>query len=283
MKEMSLMKIKSFFYICKERFNNYNKKVKGHCHFTGKYRGAAHDKCDMNYKISKNIPVLFHNGSAYDYHFIIKELAKEFEGQFEFLGENTEKYITLSLQINKEIIKIDKDGNDKTVNIPYKLKFIDSFRFVATSLSSLVDNLSDALYSNNCTNYKSNLDYMKVENNQLIFQCLNCNKNYNKDFDKELINIFSSTYRFCNGEINKFILLLRKGVYPYEYMNSWERFNETSLTNKGDFYNCLNMEDVTDTDYRHAKKVFRELEMNNLGDYHDLYVQSDTLLLVDIF
>ena len=66
-------------------------------------------------------------------------------------------------------------------------------------------------------------------------------------------------------------------------MNSWERFDETSFPNKEDFYNCLNMEDVTDTNYRHAKRVFRESEINSLGDYHDLYVQSDTLLLADIF
>ena len=72
---------------------------------------------------------------------------------------------------------------------------------------------------------------MKVEDNQLIFKCLNCNENYNNDFNKELINRFSNKYKFCNGDINKFILLLRKGVYPYKYMNSWERFNETLLPN----------------------------------------------------
>ena len=236
----------------------------------------------MNYKISRNIPVVFHNDSIFDYYFIIKELAKEFEGEFECLGENTEKYITFSVQINKEIIKTDKDGNYKTVNIPYKLKFIDSFRFMSTSLSSH-DNLSDGLHSNKCTDCESSFDYMKVENNQLMFKCLKCNKNYNKEFNKELINTFLNIHKFCNGEINKFILLLRKEVYPYEYMNnSWERFNETSFPNK-DFYSCLNMEDITDIDYRHAKKVFREFKMNNLGDYHDLYVQSDTLLLADIF
>ena len=149
-----------FCYICKKRFTNDNKKVRDHCHFTGKYRGAAHNNCNMNYKISKNIPVVFHNGSTYDYHFIIKELAKEFEGQFECFGENTEKYITYSVQITKEIIKIDEDGNNKIVNIPYKLKFIDSFRFMSTSLSYLVDNLSDGLHSNKCTNCESSLDYM---------------------------------------------------------------------------------------------------------------------------
>ena len=78
-------------------------------------------------------------------------------------------------------------------------------------------------------------------------------------------------------------MLLREGVDPYEYINSLERFNETLFRNKEVFYGCLNMEDITDIDYKHAKEVFREFKMNNLGDYHDLYVQSDTLLLADIF
>ena len=77
--------------------------------------------------------------------------------------------------------------------------------------------------------------------------------------------------------------MLRKGVYPYEYINSWKRFNETSLPNKEDFYSYLNMADITDIDYKHAKKVIRELERNNLGNYNNLYVQSDTLSLADIF
>ena len=69
--------------------------------------------------------------------------------------------------------------------------------------------------------------------------------------------------------MNKFILLLRKGLYPYEYMDSWGRFDETSLPNKENFYSCLNMEDITDIDYKHAKRVFREFKINDLGDYHD--------------
>ena len=78
-------------------------------------------------------------------------------------------------------------------------------------------------------------------------------------------------------------MLLRKGVYPYEYMDSWERFNETSLPDKETFYSDLNMEDITDVDYKHAKIVFKNLINENLGDYHDLYVQSDTLPLADVF
>ena len=76
---------------------------------------------------------------------------------------------------------------------------------------------------------------------------------------------------------------MRKVVYPYEYMDSWERLDESKLSDKKDFYSSLNIENVTDTDYKHAKRVFGEFKMNNLGDYHDLYVQSDTLLLADVF
>ena len=112
---------------------------------------------------------------------------------------------------------------------------------------------------------------------------MNVKKKYEKDFDKELIKRFANIYEFCNGDINKFILLLRKGVYPYEYIDSWERFYETSLSDKETFYSNLNMEDITDVDHRHAKRVFKSLNIKNLGAYHDLHVQSDTLLLTDVF
>ena len=99
-------------HICEKEFctdkNNKEflkmQKVRDHCHYTGKYRGAAHSICNLRYKISKEIPVVFHNGSTYDYHFIIKQLAREFKGNFDCLGENAEKYITSSLK-NKHKIK----------------------------------------------------------------------------------------------------------------------------------------------------------------------------------
>ena len=118
---------------------------------------------------------------------------------------------------------------------------------------------------------------------QLIFRCFECKKNYEKDFNKELIKRFANIYEFRNKDITKFFLLLRKGVYPYEYMDSWERFDETSLPDKEVCYSSLNMENITDVDYRHAKRVFKNLNNKNLGDYHDLYVQSNTLLLADVF
>ena len=239
-------------YICKKKCSTDNNneeyhKVKDHCHYTGKYRGAAHDICNLRYKIPKKIPVVFHNGSTYDYHFIIKELVEEFEGEFECLGENTEKYITFSVPIKKEITKIVKDGSDKIMKTSYKIKFIDSFRFMSSSLSNLADNLSEGLHSDKCTDCKSYLDYMITKDQQLIFRCSECKKNYKKDFNKEFANI----YEFCNEDINKFLLLLRKGVYPYECMDSWQIFNET-LPDKEAFHINLHVEEITDVDHRHG-------------------------------
>ena len=77
-------------------------------------------------------------------------------------------------------------------------------------------------------------------------------------------------------------MLLRKDVYPYEYMDNWERFDET-LPNKESFYSNLNMENIDDIDYRHGNNLFKKCKVKNLGEYHDLYVQSDTLLLAEVF
>ena len=92
-------------------------RARGHCHYTGEYRGAAHSICNLKYSVPKKIPIVFHNGSNYDYHFIIKELAEEFKKQFTCLGENTEKYITFTVPIEKEVIRIDKNGEEITKNI----------------------------------------------------------------------------------------------------------------------------------------------------------------------
>ena len=264
--------------------------MRDNCHYTGKYRGAAHNICNLRYKVPKEIPVVFHNGSTYDYHFIIKELVKEFEGNFDCLGENNEKYITFSVPLKQKI-------ENKNLEITYKIKFIDSFRFMSSSLCNLAENLSEGIHNNKYADCKSNLDYIKIrakssalarsslerKNEKLILECCNCKQRYRKKFNKELIKRFASTFEFCNNDLNKFVLLLTKGVYPYEYADTWERFSEISLPSKEDFYSNLNMEDISDIDYRNANNVFKVFKLENLGDYHDLYVQSDTLLLADVF
>ena len=102
---------------------------------------------------------------------------------------------------------------------------------------------------------------MIIKDDRLIFSCFECKINFKNDFNKELIKRFENSYSFCNRDTNKFIFLLEKEVYPYEYMNSWEKFDETSLPDKEAFYSNLNIKDITDVDYRHAKRVFKEFNI----------------------
>ena len=127
------------------------------------------------------------------------------------------------------------------------------------------------------------LEYKNFKDDLIEYKCLSCNKNYRRRFDEKLKERFFNTYKFSNYDNNKFILLLRKCGYPYEYMDDWEKFNETKLPEKEDFYSHLNMEDITDADYAHAKRVCKDFGRKYLGEYHDLYVQRNTLLLADVF
>ena len=144
-------------------------KVRDHRHYTAKYRGAAHSICNLKFSLPNEVPVVFHNGSNYDYHFITKELANEFEGQFECLGENTEKYKNFSVPKEKEVTNIDKDGNESIVTISYKMKFIDSARFMASSLSNLDDNLAEGIHKIKCKNCDSFLKYESVKDDLIVF------------------------------------------------------------------------------------------------------------------
>ena len=187
-----------------------------------------------------------------------------------------EKYITFSVPIKKEC------DNNKTIT--YRLKFIDSFRFMATSLSELVYNTSGIFRMEimQRKNKNSECCFVGLKNDRLIYKCKECKEEWKRPLNK-LIENFPNTYQFWNGDLNKFVMLLRKDVYPYEYMDNWEKFDETALPPKKDFYSNLNLEDISDEDYAHAQKVWDVFKIKNLGEYHDLYVKIDTLLLSDIF
>ena len=184
-KENKSYKEQNKCHICKEKFcidkNNENyknkRKVKDHCHYTGKFRGAAHSKCNLDYKVLKDIPIIIHNAS-YDTHFIINQLAKEFKGELNCIGDNMEKYITFSATIKK------KCDNGKTMT--HKLKFIDSFRFMLTSLSELVDNVSGIVSSIEC---KSCIEKIKINSeccfvglkyNRLIYKYKECKEEWKR-------------------------------------------------------------------------------------------------------
>ena len=144
-----------------------------------------------------------------------------------------------------------------------------------SKLSDLVDNLSE-INKKKCPKCKGKYEFIGFKNDRLHYRCKKCKKRCTKSKDG-LIKKFPRIYKFCNGDLNKFVLLLRKGVYPYEYIDSWERFDETLLPDKGTFYSKLNLEDITDKDYEHAQKVWEVFETKSLGDYHELHVQRNIL------
>ena len=221
-------------HICFKKFSPKDRKVRDHCHYTGKYRGAAHSSCNLRYRIPDYIPVVFQNLAGYDAHLFIKELAKH-TSKIGVIAKNTENYISFSVKV--EIDKfIDKAGNEKSKEI--ELRFIDSFKFMSSSLDSLVNNLA-----------KGGHEFWGFEK-------------YNSK-QKEL--------------------LIRKGVYPYEYMDGWDKFEEKRLPSKDEFYSKLNMSGISEKDYQHACKVWNEFGLKNMGDYHDLYLETDVILLANVF
>ena len=150
------------------------------------------------------------------------------------------------------------------------MKFIDSAKFMARSLSNLVDNLAEGIHK------------IKYKDCDCFFEC-GINKDRSSKIDEKLKKKVKSTFKFSSNDINKYVLLLIKGVYLYEYIDEWEKFNETTLPEEEQFYSNLNMEDITDEDYILAKRVCKDFEIKDLGEYHDLYLKSDTLLLADVF
>ena len=210
-----------------------NDRVRDHCHLSGKFRGAAHKSCNLEYKVPKFIPVVLHNLSGYDSHLFIKKLRGENGERIKCIANNEEKYISFSREIIVD--KFEEDGKEKLVK--RELRFIDSFRFMHSGLDALSKNLRKD-------------------------QCKNLGKKYSgKQFD----------------------LLLRKGVYPYDYVSSVEKLNDTELPPKSSFYSKLNDSDISDEDYEHAQRVWKEFGIKTLKDYHLLYNVSDVLLLADVF
>ena len=215
-------------HICEKKYRVDDVPVRDHCHITGKYRGSAHQTCNLKLQISAEkikIPVVFHNLKGYDSHFIINELgeiikkAKETEERISIkvIAQNAEKYMAFYIS---------------------KLSFIDSFQFMSSSLDKLAGNLEDR-------------DFI-----------------YTKDYFTDPV---------------QFNLMKRKGVYPYDYMDSFSKFNDTELPKREEFYSLLTDNNISEDDYSHAKNVWNTFNLKNMGEYHDLYLKTDILLLTDVF
>ena len=221
-------------HICFKEFFPKDIKVRDHCHYTGRYGGAAHSFCNLMYKIPDYISVVFHNLAGYDAHLFVKESAKH-TSKINVIAKNAENYISFSAKAGVDRY-IDKSGNEKVKEM--ELRFIDSFKFMSSSLDSLVNNLAKGGY--NFTGFE---DY--------------------------------------NSEQRE--LLIRKGVYPYEYMNSWDKFEETRLPRKDKFYSKLNMSGIDEMEYQHARNVWDKFGLKNMGDYHDLCLKTNVVLLTNVF
>ena len=213
-------------HICEKKYRVDDVPVRDHCHVTGKYRGSAHQTCNLKLKISAEnikIPVVFHNLKGYDSHFIMNELGElikkgEENIKINVIAQNAEKY--MAFYIGKH------------------LSFIDSFAFMSSSLDKLAGNLEDR-------------DFI-----------------YTKDY---------FTYPI------QFNLMKRKGVYPYDYMDSFSKFNDRELPKREEFYSQLTDEGISEDAYSHAQNVWNTFNLQNMGEYHDLYLKTDILLLTDVF
>ena len=150
---------------------------------------------------------------------------------------------------------------------------------MSTSLSNLIDNLSGA-YGKECKKCMErkknglNCEFVGFKNGGLNDKCKECKKSYTKVVNKSIKNS-PTLHKFCNSDLNKFFQLLRKGIYPYEYIDSWERFDENTTPPKEAFYSKLNLENIPDKDYEHVKKIWEAFKIKNLDEYHDLYVWLD--------
>ena len=172
-------------HICLKEFNDpKNKKVRDHCHYTGLYRGAAHNNCNLKYRIPDHIPIVFHNLSGYDAHLFIKELGRRFnKNDIGVIAENKEKYISFNVKINVKLAGVkDKDGKEVYKNI--KLRFIDSFRFMASGLDKLASNLCGTS-GIQCDKCKGNIELINISDEYIAsLRCGGCKKKETKDLDE---------------------------------------------------------------------------------------------------
>ena len=225
-------KLEQKCHICEESYKDKDIRVRDHCHITGKYRGSAHQECNLKLRLNPEeikIPVIFHNLRGYDSHFIMQEIGAIVKKHIYKNNKGEEKQMNINaIPNNMEKYMAFMLGNHLT--------FIDSFQFMSSSLEKLVSNLP-----------RESLKY--------------------------------TSQKFKGKKLD---LMARKGVYPYDYMDCFDKFNE-KLPPKEDFYSIMNNEHITNKDYKHAQTVWKTFELKTMGEYHDLYLKSDILLLADVF
>jgi|GEM_PF-1267341 len=255
-------------HICDKPINEGEEKHRDHDHITGLYRGCAHARCNINFNNGRKdgkgkkkehfVPVYFHNLKGFDGHLIIQGLQKRNFENIKIIAQNFEKYMTIQFA---------------------DFRILDSFAFMSSSLDTLTSNLNPYYYTKLIEEAgKKESKLTKAE----IYEFKELQKELEIRNISQLREIYKQTSNHFQND-KHYQLAITKGVYPYEYMDSEERFHETQLPPIEAFYSQLSESDISAEDYAHAKKVWQAFDIMNLGEYHDLYLKTDVLLLSDVF
>ena len=270
-------------HISDKEYTDKDVSVRDHCHITGKFRGSAHQECNLKLRIKPEdikIPVIFHNLRCYDSHFIMQQI-----------GETAKNYAYKNKKGKEQPLKINAIPNNMEKYMAFMfgnhLNFIDSFQFMRSSLDKLVQNVTKCGKCETCKPdsciRRSESDKGRIIQHKTSYPCLefkNCKK-----IGKSCVNPVYYNLKYTSEEFkgNRLHLMSKKGVYPYDHMDSFKKFNQTELPTKEQFYSVLNDQHITNDEYDHAKKVWKAFNIETMGEYHDLYLKSDVLLLVDVF
>jgi hypothetical protein len=231
---------------CQSKFTKENLKVLHHDHITGQYISTLCNNCNLFFQYQRFLPVYVHNLKGYDSHFIIESLAKygDTNAEISCIPNNEERYISFS-----KIITVDQYNNkeNKSKPVKFEIRFLDSLAFMASSLEKLADNLRSG---------KNDIDYLRKSF-----------KNTSEHFKKD----------------DEFLLMIQKGIYPYEYITSYEKLLDESLPKKENFNSKFTNSVCSDKDYQQALHVWNTFKCKSFLEYHNLYLASDVLLLADIW
>ena len=233
---------------CKEEFKDGKKRVVHHDHITGEYISTICSECNLKKQYRKFIPVLLHNLKGYDGHFIVNALnsfgyKNEDSKNIRCIPSNEEKYISFSKNIKVDSYYI----NGEEIDIMFEIRFIDTLAFMNSSLSELADNIKK--------------DCKTIQQKRTAF------KNISEHFEND----------------EQFEMMISKGIYPYEYIDNYEKFSENKLPAIQHFYSSLNNTHCSEEDYKKAQIVWKKFNCKTFLDYHNLYLSSDVLLLTDIW
>ena len=227
------LKLMDKCHICNKKYTDKDVRVRDHCHITGKFRGSAHQECNLKLRIEHEnlkIPVIFHNLQGYDSHFIMQQI-----------GEIAKKYAYKDKKKKEQPLTINAIANNMEKYMAFMLgnhlNFIDSLQFMSSSLDKLASNLPKEAF-----------------------------KYTSEEFTGKKLSPMS-----------------QKGIYLYDHMDSFKKFNQMKLPAKDQFYSILNDQHITNDEYNHAKEVWKTFNIKTMDEYHGLYLNSDVLLLADVF